>query len=70
MLQLPFHVLFCGPKQKTNCEKSKKLEREKTTLNSEFKSHNYENTLYCQKYWIPPSNERFDYCSNFHEYKS
>ncbi len=25
------------------------------------------NTLYCQKYWVTNSNERFDYFSNFHE---
>ncbi len=30
----------------------------------------YIHTLYCQKYWVPPFNERFDYFSNFHEYKS
>ncbi len=27
-------------------------------------------TLYCQTYWVTPSNERFDYFSDFHEYKS
>ncbi len=29
-----------------------------------------QNTLYCQRFWSPPSIERFDYFSNFHEYKS
>ncbi len=32
--------------------------------------HLYIYTLYCQKYWVTPSNERFDYFSNIHEYKS
>ncbi len=28
-------------------------------------------TLYCQKYWVAPLlMNRFDYFSNFHEYKS
>ncbi len=27
-------------------------------------------TLYWQSIGLPPSNERFDYFSNFHEYKS
>ncbi len=38
----------------------------KRTLNT----LNIRNTLFCQKYWIPSSNERFDYFSHFHEYKS
>ncbi len=28
-----------------------------------------EKNLFTQ-YWVTPSNERFDYFSNFHEYKS